>query len=136
MGAGGPCERGTRRPAEEAPPDRGTWRPIAQAVPGDVDNHLMSKTTLDMNGHTGGATIAGVAKISISLDDDLYQRVRLAAGKEGVSAWLAATAEARLRRDILREVANEIAEETGGPFTEQEREEARKWLFSSSTQAP
>ena len=96
----------------------------------------MSKTTLDMTGHTNGATIAHVAKISISLDDDLYQRVRRAAGKEGVSAWLAATAEARLRRDILREVAEEIAEETGGPITEQEREETRKWLFSSSTQAP
>jgi len=97
---------------------------------------FMSKTTLDTSGHTGGATIARVAKISISIDDDLYQRVRLAAGKEGVSAWLAATAEARLRRDILHEVAEEIAEETGGPITEQEREEARRWLFSSSTQAP
>lgn len=93
----------------------------------------MSKTTLDVNGHTAGATIANVAKISISLDDDLYQRIRRAAGKEGVSAWIADAAAARLRKDILREVADEIAEATGGPFTEQEKEEARKWLLWYST---
>jgi hypothetical protein len=33
-------------------------------------------------------------------------------------------------------VADEIAGETGGPLTEQELEEARKWLHSSSTAAP
>jgi predicted transcriptional regulator len=74
-----------------------------------------------------------MAKISISLDDDLYQRLRIAAGKKGVSAWLAETAAARLRREILRGVVDEIVEETGRPITEQEREEARRWLFSSST---
>lgn len=74
-----------------------------------------------------------MAKISISLDDDLYQRLRTAAGDRGVSAWLAETAAARLRREILRGVVNEIVEETGRPITEQEREEARRWLFSSST---
>lgn len=77
-----------------------------------------------------------MAKISISLDDKLYERIRLAAGNEGVSAWIAAVAAARLRKDVLREVAQEIAEETGGPFTEEERERARKWLFSSSTPVP
>lgn len=92
----------------------------------------MSKT-LDVNGHTAGATIASVAKISISLDDDLYQRIRRAAGNEGVSAWISDAAAARLRKDILREVAGEIAEATGGPFTEQEKEEARKWLLWYST---
>jgi predicted transcriptional regulator len=75
-------------------------------------------------------------KITISLDDDLNQRVREAAGKRGVSAWLAEAAEARLRGEALHEVASEIADETGGPFTEQEKEEARRWLFSSSTPAP
>jgi Arc/MetJ family transcription regulator len=76
-----------------------------------------------------------MAKISISLDDKLYERIRLAAGNEGVSAWIAAMAAARLRKDVLHEVADEIAEETGGPFTEREMEEARKWLRSSSTPA-
>lgn len=76
-----------------------------------------------------------LAKISISLDDDLYRRVREAAGKQGVSAWLATAASARLRADALLSVAEEIARETGGPFTEQELDEARGWLRSSSTAA-
>ncbi|HEY5285702.1 MAG TPA: hypothetical protein VIJ50_01185 [Solirubrobacteraceae bacterium] len=76
-----------------------------------------------------------MAKISVSLEDDLYQSVREAAGPEGVSAWLAAAASARLRADALMAVAEEIAAETGGPFTEQELNEARQWLPSSSTQA-
>ncbi|MGA9876744.1 MAG: hypothetical protein WBQ21_13145 [Solirubrobacteraceae bacterium] len=76
-----------------------------------------------------------MAKFSVSLEDDLYQRVREAAGQEGVSGWLALAASARLRADALLAVANEIAHETGGPFTEQELEEARRWLPSSSTPA-
>lgn len=76
-----------------------------------------------------------MAKISISLDDKLYERIKLAAGNEGVSAWIAAVAAARLRKDVLREVADEIAEATGRPYTEQEIERARKWLRSSSTPA-
>jgi hypothetical protein len=76
-----------------------------------------------------------MAKISVSLEDDLYQRVRDAAGADGVSGWLADAAAARLRANALRAVANEIAEETGGPYTEHELSEARKWLPSSSTPA-
>jgi hypothetical protein len=76
-----------------------------------------------------------MAKISVSLEDDLYQRVRDAAGTDGVSGWLADAAAARLRANALRAVANEIAEETGGPYTEHELSEARKWLPSSSTPA-
>ncbi len=38
-----------------------------------------------------------MAKISISLDDDLYQRLRMAAGKKGASAWLAEGTSARIR---------------------------------------
>ena len=33
-----------------------------------------------------------MAKISVSLEDDLYQRVRDAAGPAGVSGWLAGAA--------------------------------------------
>lgn len=76
-----------------------------------------------------------MAKISVSLEDDLYQRVRDAAGPAGVSSWLADAAAARLRSNTLYAVANEIAAETGGPLTEQELSEARAWLPSSSTPA-
>jgi hypothetical protein len=76
-----------------------------------------------------------MAKISVSLEDGLYQRVRDAAGPDGVSGWLADAAATRLRSNTLYAVANEIAAETGGPFTEQELSEARKWLPSSSTPA-
>jgi hypothetical protein len=77
-----------------------------------------------------------MAKISVSLEDDLYQRVRDAAGADGVSGWLAEAAATRLRSNTLYAVANEIAAETGGPLTEQELSEARRWLPSSSTPAP
>jgi hypothetical protein len=77
-----------------------------------------------------------MAKISVSLEDDLYQRVRDAAGPDGVSGWLADAAATRLRSNTLYAVANEIAAETGGPLTEQELSEARRWLPSSSTPAP
>lgn len=73
-----------------------------------------------------------VAKISVSLEDELYQRVRDAAGSDGVSGWLAVAATARLRAEALREAADEIADATGGPYTEREIGEARGWLPSSS----
>jgi hypothetical protein len=76
-----------------------------------------------------------MAKISVSLEDDLYERVRDAAGPNGVSSWLADAAATRLRSNTLLAVANEIAEETGGPLTEDELSEARRWLPSSSTPA-
>jgi hypothetical protein len=74
-----------------------------------------------------------MAKISVSLEDDLYRRVRDAAGPAGVSGWLADAAQARLRANVLRTVSEEIAAETGGPRTEEELREARRWLPSSST---
>jgi hypothetical protein len=84
---------------------------------------------------TSGATVEQMAKFSVSLDDDLYQRVRDVAGPGGVSGWLADAALTRLRTDVLRAVAEEIADATGGPYTEQELEEARQWLPLSSTPA-
>jgi hypothetical protein len=77
-----------------------------------------------------------MAKISVSIEDALYQRVRDAAGPEGVSSWLADAAATRLRTTALRAVADEIAEATGGPYTERELSEARAWLPSSSIPAP
>jgi hypothetical protein len=76
-----------------------------------------------------------MAKISVSLEDALYQRVRDAAGSHGVSGWLADAAAARLRTDALRDVSEEIAEATGGAYSERELSEAREWLPSSSTPA-
>ncbi len=76
-----------------------------------------------------------MAKISVSLEDDLYRRVRDAAGPDGVSGWLADAAATRLRADALRAVAAEIAASTGGPYTERELSEARAWLPSSSMPA-
>jgi hypothetical protein len=76
-----------------------------------------------------------MAKISVSLEDELYQRVREAAGPDGVSGWLADAAATRLRSDALRAVAEDIAEATGGPYTQHELSEAREWLPSSSTPA-
>ncbi len=77
-----------------------------------------------------------MAKISVSLEDELYQRVRAAAGSDGVSGWLADAAATRLRTDAMQAVAEEIAEATGGPYTERELSEARRWLPLSSTPAP
>ena len=76
-----------------------------------------------------------MAKISVSLQDDLYERVRDAAGVDGVSGWLADAASARLRNNALHAAADEIAEATGGAYTEHELEDARQWLPSSSTPA-
>jgi hypothetical protein len=76
-----------------------------------------------------------MAKISVSLDDELYERVRDAAGASGVSGWLADAAAARLRAAALLDVAVEIAHESGGPYTEDELTQARSWLPSSSTPA-
>jgi len=76
-----------------------------------------------------------MAKISISLDDELLAQVRQAAGDQRVSAWIAEAASARVRREALQAVASEIAEATGGPFTERELDEARCRLGWSSTAA-
>jgi hypothetical protein len=54
---------------------------------------------------------------------------------ESVSAGFADAAAARQRADVLRAVGEEIAEATGGPYTERELNEARAWLPSSSTPA-
>jgi hypothetical protein len=72
------------------------------------------------------------AKISVSLEDDLYERVRDAAGPTGVSRWLADAAAARLRADALLAVAAEIADATGGPYTEEELSEGSSTICVGS----
>jgi hypothetical protein len=72
-------------------------------------------------------------KINISLEDDLYQQVRAAAGSDGVSGWLATAAASHLRQEALSPSADEIAQATGGPYSDREISEAHEWLPSSST---
>jgi hypothetical protein len=69
-----------------------------------------------------------VAKISISLDDELYARVRNAAGTRGISGRLADAASLRPRSEALLAVANEIAESTRGAHTHDELAAARSLL--------
>jgi len=76
-----------------------------------------------------------MAKISVSIEDELYTRVRDAAGSVGVSGWLAEAATARLRSEVLRAIAEEIAASSGGPYTKRELDAAREWLPSSSMPA-
>lgn len=76
-----------------------------------------------------------MAKISVSLDDNLYRRVRDAAGPNGVSSWLGEAAARRLRAEALLAVSEEIADATGGPYTQDELSAAREWLPSSLTPA-
>lgn len=76
-----------------------------------------------------------MAKISVSLEDKLYKDVRDAAGPAGVSSWLADAATERLRAEALLAVAGEIADSTGGLYSEDELSEARAWLLSSSIPA-
>jgi hypothetical protein len=45
------------------------------------------------------------------------------------------TSSTSCHADELRAVAQEIAETTGGPYTERELSEAREWLPSPSTPA-
>lgn len=69
-----------------------------------------------------------MAKISVSLEDELYECVREAAGPTGISGWLSEAARARLRAEALLGVSCEIAQETGGPYSDGELSEARRWL--------
>ena len=84
---------------------------------------------------TSATVLPWMAKISVSLDDELLRSVRAAAGPDGVSAWLAGAAASRLRSEAIFAVAEEIAQATGGPYTTEELIEAQSWLPSSSTPA-
>lgn len=70
-----------------------------------------------------------MAKISVSLDDALLERIRDNAPGRNVSGFLAEAAERELRRRALRAYVEEVEAETG-PLTEKELEEGRRWLSS------
>ena len=70
-----------------------------------------------------------VEKISISVDSDLLDVAREAAADEGVSlsAWLTAAARDRAKILGLRRLVEEYQAEFG-PFSDEERAAARRWL--------
>lgn len=65
------------------------------------------------------------ARIAISLDPELARRIRKAAGKQPVSAWLADAAERRLRAEGLRRVVADWEAEHG-PLSRSELAAARR----------
>ncbi len=70
-----------------------------------------------------------VAKMSISMDAELAERIRAAAEAEGrsVSAWISEVLAKRLRRDNLRMMLDEYEAEHGA-FTDEEMAQARQDL--------
>jgi hypothetical protein len=74
-----------------------------------------------------------MAKISVSIDDDLLASIHEQTGPEGsVSGWLADAADRKLRAQALDAYADQV-EATTGPLTPAELTAARSWL-SSATQ--
>ena len=66
-------------------------------------------------------------RFAISLDADLADRVRAAAGDDAISAWLADAAETKLRSDGLISVVREWEHEHGDITAAELRAVARKW---------
>jgi hypothetical protein len=66
-----------------------------------------------------------VARFAVSFDENLARRVRRAAGKTPISAWLADAAAARLRAEGLSRVVNEWEAEHG-ELSEEELDAARR----------
>ena len=75
-----------------------------------------------------------MAKISISLSDELLDAIRADASGGNVSGWLADAAERKLRILALHAYADEV-EAASGPLTEDELEAARGWLSSATPQS-
>jgi hypothetical protein len=72
-----------------------------------------------------------VAKVTVSLDPAVAARARrdVADGKaKSLSAWLNEAGRARAEGEDLAEVLAELFDETGGPLTDQELDEARQRL--------
>lgn len=73
-----------------------------------------------------------MAKISVSLDDELLAAIREDALGGTVSGWLADAAQRKLRVQALHAFADEV-EASSGPLSAEELDRARAWL-SSATQ--
>ena len=67
------------------------------------------------------------SRLAVSLDAELAEQIREAAGDGTVSGWIADAAERKLRSQGLREIV-EAWQEDHGRFTEAERRRARREL--------
>lgn len=72
-----------------------------------------------------------MAKISVSLDDELLDAIRADAPRGNVSGWLADAADRKLRARALHAFADEVEAATG-PLEARELERARAWLSSAT----
>ncbi len=60
-----------------------------------------------------------VTKLSISLDPELEQAIRAAAGEASVSSWVAEAARRQLRQQALREAVAHFERENGAITAEE-----------------
>lgn len=67
------------------------------------------------------------SRLAVSLETDLAQQIRDAAGSETISGWIADAAERKLRAQGLRGVVASWEDENGA-FTDAERRRARREL--------
>jgi len=66
--------------------------------------------------------------ITVSMPIDVAESVRQAAGRGGVSEFITEATRFRLHMQGLQDIADDIAEHTGGPYTEDERAAVdRQW---------
>jgi hypothetical protein len=71
-------------------------------------------------------------QISVSLPTDLLADIKQAAGPRGVSGFLADAARYRFKMQRLGEVADDIAQTTGGPYTQDELAAAAQTLLGDT----
>jgi hypothetical protein len=71
---------------------------------------------------------ANSTTVTVSLPNDLHDRLTEVVGPRGLSAFLAEAAERMLNVRLTKLAADEIAAATGGPYTEQELAEADRLL--------
>lgn len=70
-------------------------------------------------------------RVTVTVPSDVLAAARRdveAGAARSVSAWITDAAEAKARRESLHDVLSDLANETGGPFTDEERAWARKQL--------
>lgn len=73
------------------------------------------------------------SRLAISLDSELAEQIRAAAGDGTISGWLAEAAERRLRSEGLRQVVDEWEAEHGA-FTDAELAAAERELRTKRRQ--
>lgn len=77
-----------------------------------------------------------VAKVSMSLDEDVLAQARERVGGRGVSAYVNEAVRRQLRRDALAEVLAQMRAANGGVADEKMEEVRRLWPGSDDERAP